>query len=253
MNSDTTILIESQGDNIVCAKNAKEFEEYTFMIFNKLIDGNKNIPEIHDARQIPTLLPVGDFFVIKRNETEKNQGELDWKVSITLYVIYEKEKGWLRSHKVKRGRELKTITGTCVDMFIPAIDDSSVGSSKEDDTTFSKKLKDLPGDWMNHSHQRNFVNKMCDIDCATKTKMIVYVQSKMYDVERTKGKENKVKLILDIFNKLAEPEGKQFAYSHFNFYNICRTKMIEFYNYDNVKELGPLFEQIFEEPMPTTI
>ena len=252
MHSETIILIESEDDSIY-VKNIKQFEEYTSIMFKNLTNGHTNIPELYDPRQIPNLLSVGDYFLIK-NESEE-------KLVFTLYVIFEKEKGWITSYKVKRGREVKSIIGKRIEMFSPVIngninvdDDGCIISGKINDaeSDFAKILESLPKNWKDDESCRNFVNKMCTIDESTKQKIIDNLKPKLDLVEMTYGRENKIKMILDIYNTLAEPEGMQFIYANFRFYKICRAKIIEFYNKEDVKQLGPLYEKIFGSKIPTS-
>jgi hypothetical protein len=83
-----------------------------------------------------------------------------------------------------------------------------------------------------------------------KRKIIAFVKQKLCEVEMAREREDKKKLSIEIFEKLAEPAGKIFVSEHSKFKYVVMAKMIEFYNKENFVEMKDFYFRIFDSEIP---
>ena len=243
----TVILVESIENDTFCARSLKDFEQYANTIFTKMTDFNF-IPTLCDSVIIPKIMKAGDYFIVK--ESNFDIKVLNSIVSVTLYKIKDKETGWVRSLKIKESVPVKTITGTCIDMYDEP-DDYIPGGYPT--SRLERVMRTLPNNWQEDPIAVNFVNKISDIDTKTRNDLTSYINERMELCAKKLLKEDKVKIAIEIYEKLITKDGMNFIYAHYRFYNTCLKKICEFYYENDIKEMADYFETIYGSPITSEI
>ena len=125
-----------------------------------------------------------------------------------------------------------------------------LSANKKMNEALDHSLIHLPANWEEDDVAKHFVQNMRTIDTKTKNLLCARLSQILTSVERTNGRENKKEVALKLFKKLSQEKGKQFVLSNWNFYKVCRAKMIHFYNVEGFEEMKPLFQEIFGTPIP---
>ena len=74
---------------------------------------------------------------------------------------------------------------------------------------------------------------------------IIFVRNCLTNSDNARGKQNKIKEVTIMMEKLCTPEGKRFVHHYPTFKETVRNKMIEFLFIDDVKEANDWYFALF--------
>lgn len=258
---DMAYLIESSGDDTICAHSLKLADEYVMNIFSLLSD-MKSIQRF--TLTTPTNLPPQEYLIVVSKEGPLLLNE---SITFSLYKITTIETGWIRSIKVRTPRLVKVITVKAIEhissspIFIDHVEEEiDVVDEEIVEEEIDSVDEEIVDEEIDEEERTQFFNSVTVVDTPVadtpiyneqiKKEIIIYVKEKLLECERALGRRNKMDMCIQLFEKLSEPAGIIFIQKHDRFSNVVKAKMIEFYYQEDFVEMGAFYKRIFGEEIP---